>query len=201
MPIWNSMMGTAMVAHTLDDGDSVNMGGCDWQVLHTPGHAGGMLCFYEPQSGVALTSDHLLKHVSSNPLIEAPEPGQKRPRRLLDYIRGLERIAALNPAIAYTGHGDPITNIQALVAERIEHHRERAEKVLGLLSEEPRSLYEVSRLLFPRVPDREAYLTISEALGHLDLLESEGPHRARHALKWRPLLATCIVRKGSSRHL
>jgi glyoxylase-like metal-dependent hydrolase (beta-lactamase superfamily II) len=179
------------VAQTLGEGDQVELSGCRWMVYHTPGHAGDMLCFYEPESRVLLASDHLLRDVSSNPLIENPtNPGEERPRRLLDYLREMQRIAALDVRIAYPGHGDSIADVPGLVESRLAFHQKRAEKLYGLFSGQPRRLWELTRLLFPTVPETHQYLTLSEVLGHLDVLERDGqaiPEKRNGLVYWRPV--------------
>jgi glyoxylase-like metal-dependent hydrolase (beta-lactamase superfamily II) len=169
-----TLTGKVNVTCTVDEGDTLSLGEGEWQVLHTPGHAGGMICLYDPASKVIMTADHILRNVSSNPLIEAPEPGHQRPHRLLDYMRELGRVAALDTRIGYAGHGEPVTDIPGLVAQRLEHHRQRAEKIFSLFEGKPRTLYEVTRLMFPDKPDHESYLTLSEVVGHFDLLERDG---------------------------
>ncbi len=186
-----SMMGTVSVARTVDEGDTLYLGNHDWQVYHMPGHAGGLIVLFDPESRVMLSSDHLLAKISSNPLIEAPEPGQKRPRRLLDYIHGLERIAELNPVIAYTGHGEPVENVRELVERRLEMHRHRADRIFGMFEGQPHTLYELTQKLFPKADPSDAYLTLSEVLGHLDMLEVQGrikrdPHDDG-ILYWKPV--------------
>ncbi len=171
----STLVGTAYVMGTVDEGDTIRLANRNWRVLHTPGHAGGLICLFDSVSGVLLSSDHILRDTSSNPLIEAPAtPGGQRPKRLLDYIFHLERVAALRPTIAYTGHGEPVEDVPALVAKRLEHHQWRAEKLFGLFNGEPHTLYEMTRILFGHIPESESYLTLSEVVGHLDLLERDG---------------------------
>jgi glyoxylase-like metal-dependent hydrolase (beta-lactamase superfamily II) len=183
--------GPVAVAMTLGEGDQIELAGCRWRVYHTPGHAGDMLCFYEPESRVLLASDHLLRDVSSNPLIERPaKPGDERPRRLLDYLREMQRIAALNIHIAYPGHGDSITDVPGLVETRLAFHDKRAEKLYGLFGGQPRLLWELTQLMFPTVPETHQYLTLSEVLGHLDMLERDGrvtSERQNGLVYWRPV--------------
>jgi glyoxylase-like metal-dependent hydrolase (beta-lactamase superfamily II) len=164
-----------MVSQHIDEGDTVRLLGSEWRVYHTPGHAGDLLCFYQPETHMLLASDHLLKSVSSNPLIEAPDvPGGPRPQRLLDYMREMQRIAALPIDTAYAGHGEPFSNIREVVDGRIAFHYKRAEKIVELFSGQPRTLSELTTLLFPRLQETQLYLGLSEVLGHFDLLERDG---------------------------
>ncbi len=164
----------APVNATIDDGDVFRMAGRDWQVLHTPGHAGDQLCLFDPLSRILMSSDHILGMSKSNPLFEPPEkPGDPRPQRLIDYERELIRVAALRPTIALPGHGAPITDVQVLAADRIARRKTRTEKLHGLFDGRSATLYELTRYLFSRVSEVD-YLTLSETQGHLDFLALQG---------------------------
>ena len=72
------------------------------------------------------------------------------------------------------GHGDPITDHRALIDERFALHRRRAEKLHRLIAERPRSAYELAQALWGNIAVTQAYLTLSEVLGHTDILLDEG---------------------------
>ncbi len=170
-----SFVQSVRVARTLDEGDQLQLLGKTWRVYHTKGHAGDLLCLYQPETRILLSSDHLLRDISSNPLIEPPEaPDQPRPQRLLDYLAELQRIAQLDIRIAYPGHGAPVTDVPQLVASRLAMHAGRAERLRALCAEQPRTLYQLVGELFPRLRQPEMFLALSEVLGHLDLLLHEG---------------------------
>ena len=73
-----------------------------------------------------------------------------------------------------SGHGDPVTDHVRLIDERFELHRRRAEKIYGLIEQGPRTGYELAQALFGDIAVTQAYLTLSEVLGHVDLLLNEG---------------------------
>ncbi|GAB4571978.1 MAG: MBL fold metallo-hydrolase [Anaerolineae bacterium] len=166
--------GPVRVTRVLEDCDWLELAGRKWQVLHTPGHAGDLICLLQPDDRILLSSDHLLRDVSSNALVEPPAPGQKRPRRLLEYMAQLERVAALTPEIAYGGHGKPTRNIPEVVRNRLAFHRKRAMQIHDFLADAPLSLYEISELVFPNISEAEKFLALSEVLGHVDWLEHDG---------------------------
>ncbi len=165
------------VTHPITDGDALEIAGHRWQALHTPGHSNGVICLYQPDTRVLISSDHLLPTISSNPVVEPPPEGGERPRKLIIYIEQLKRIAAMDVAVALPGHGDPIWDVRALVAERLAFHARRAGQVLGALDGGERTLFELAQILFPKMDIVNAFLALSEVLGHLDILEMEG--RAR----------------------
>jgi uncharacterized protein YycO len=53
-------------------------------------------------------------------------------------------------------------------------HDRRADKIHGLLVERPRTAYELAQALWGNVAVTQAYLTLSEVLGHVDLLLDDG---------------------------
>jgi glyoxylase-like metal-dependent hydrolase (beta-lactamase superfamily II) len=169
----------APVSGDLNDGDTLALAGRAWQVLYTPGHSMGLVCLYEPLSRVLLSNDHLLRDISSNPLVEPPLPGHtQRSKSLVEYIGQLRRVAAMDISVAWPGHGEPIHDVPDLVRQRIAFHALRAEHILELLDGNAPTAYQVAHLLFPRLDPINLFLAISEVLGHLELLESEGRVRS-----------------------
>ncbi len=167
---------------TLADGDTLQLAGRRWQVLHTPGHTGGLICLYEPQSRILLSSDHLLADISSNAVLEPPPPGRKeRPRSLALYLASLRRVAALGAARALPGHGPVISDVTALATQRLAFHKGRAEQVLTILRGGAQTVWDVVQALFPDREPLDTFLAVSEVIGHLDLLEMEGRVRRETA--------------------
>ena len=158
----------------LGEGDRLAFAGKTWRVLHMPGHAGGMLCFFEPESRVMLSSDHLLRDISSNPIVEPPPHlGAPKPRRLVEYVREIQRAADLHASIAWPGHGEPITDVDKLVRQRLMFHSRRAQRIVSLLVNGEMTAYEVSRPMFGRLSPIDSFLALSEVIGHLEWLEEQ----------------------------
>ncbi len=55
------------VTRTLGEGDRVEIADRMWQVYHMPGHAGGLITFFDPESRVLLSNDHLLARHQQQP--------------------------------------------------------------------------------------------------------------------------------------
>ncbi len=92
----------------------------------------------------------------------------------MTYIESLRRTRELPAEIVLPGHGEPIIDHRALIDERFALHRRRAEKIFGLIAERPRTAYEIAQELWGNVAVTQAFLTLSEVLGHVDLLAEEG---------------------------
>jgi len=159
----------------LDEGDELRLAGQNWQVLFMPGHAGGLICLYQPERRWFLSNDHLLRDISSNPLFEPPLPGQTRRRRsLVDYVASLERTAAMDIAVAWPGHGEPIHDHRALIKTRLAFHQRRADKLLEALKGGPQTVFALSQAIFAKLNTMDRFLATSEVLAHLEWLEDQG---------------------------
>jgi glyoxylase-like metal-dependent hydrolase (beta-lactamase superfamily II) len=173
----------AKVTRPLRDGETLSLRDRELSVLHRPGHSPSDTVFWDAQRRILIAADHLIKHISSNPLISRPlddpdrdpaEAAVHRPRALVTYIESLRKTRELPAEIVLPGHGDPVTDHVSLIDERLEFHAQRAERIYDLIAEQPRSGYELAQSLFGDVAVTQAYLTLSEVLGHVDLLLADG---------------------------
>lgn len=173
----------------LDDNDTLRLGQDQWKVVHTPGHARGHICLFHSPSGRLFSGDHLIRNISSNPIVEPPLPGEtERPHTLSQYIRSLKKVAAMNVTEAYPGHGAPISDTRGLIARRLEFHRRRAEQIAALLDDGSKTPYQIAQTLFPTLRGMNLFLAVSETIGHLDILEEEG--RVRCAMEGGRIIYT-----------
>jgi glyoxylase-like metal-dependent hydrolase (beta-lactamase superfamily II) len=146
-------------------------------VHHRPGHSPSDTVFYDEERRELIAGDHLIKHISSNPLISRPLEGgdpAERPQALAIYLQSLERTREMEIARVLPGHGEEIRGHRQLIEERFRLHERRARKLLGLIAERPRSAYELAQAMWGNVAVTQAYLTLSEVLGHVDLLRNDG---------------------------
>lgn len=159
----------------LEDGDTIQLGNHSWQVVFAPGHASGLICLYEPASRSLVASDHLLRDVTSNPVLEPPNHGEtERPRALVDYLVSMEKTAQLPIRIVLPAHGDPIYDVRALVDARVAFHRSRLDHIEEQLGCCATTAYELCNILFPDLKSFDIFLGLSEVIGHLDVLEQQG---------------------------
>lgn len=157
-------------------GDGVEVPGHPgWTVMETLGHAQSHLAFFNERDGEMIGGDLLLGKISSNPLIEPPlDPEEDRPRSLLLYNDSMRRVADLPVTLIHPGHGEEVRDIRKLVTKRIGQQRERAHAVLDMLIDGPKTIYELTKRLFPHAYERELGLTLSETIGQTDWLVAEG---------------------------
>jgi glyoxylase-like metal-dependent hydrolase (beta-lactamase superfamily II) len=164
----------ADVTMPLHDKDTVAFRGRTLHAHHRPGHSPTDTVFYDRERRMLIAGDHLLAHVSSNPLMTRPRDGSaERPKPLVQYLASLAATSEMDVSLVLPGHGDPITNHRELIDQRVALHRRRADKVHHLTEERPRSAYEIAQALWGNIAVTQAFLTLSEVLGHLDLLVNE----------------------------
>jgi glyoxylase-like metal-dependent hydrolase (beta-lactamase superfamily II) len=172
------------VTRPLADGATLALRDRTLRVLHRPGHSPSDTVFLDERRAILLAADHLIAHISSNPLIALPldaEEGcsdrskiDRRPQALVTYMASLERTRAMELELVLPGHGRPIGDHVSLIDERFRLHERRAEKMRGLIAVRPRSAHEIAQELWGNVAVTQAYLTLSEVLGHVDLLLRDG---------------------------
>jgi glyoxylase-like metal-dependent hydrolase (beta-lactamase superfamily II) len=165
----------AEVSRVVRDGETLDFAGRSLTVHFRPGHSPTDTIFMDPERGLLIGGDHLLAHISSNPLISRPRGREA----LVEYMESLARTRAMEIGLVLPGHGDPIDDHVSLIDDRLKLHRRRADKIHRLIAERPRSAYEVAQAMWGNIAVTQAFLTLSEVLGHTDVLMREGRVAAR----------------------
>ncbi len=163
------------VTRPLADGEIVELRDRRLEVLHRPGHSPSDTLFWDAERQILIGGDHLIAHISSNPLISRPLDGsEQREKALVSYNASVARTRELPAEIVLAGHGVPITEHAKLIDSRLAATVRRKEKIYKLIAEEPRSAYAIAQAIWGNVAVTQAFLTLSEVIGHTDLLVGEG---------------------------
>jgi glyoxylase-like metal-dependent hydrolase (beta-lactamase superfamily II) len=198
---------SAQVTRRLHHGDELALRDRTLRVLHRPGHSPSDTLFFDERRAIMLAGDHLIAHISSNPLLSRPlepisgaarppeaapgaarppeaAPGAarppeaisdaERPRALITYIDSMRATREMPIELTLPGHGDPFLDHRTLIDQRFAMHARRAQKMLGLIRDRPLSAYELAHAMWGNVAVTQAYLTLSEVLGHVDILVRDG---------------------------
>jgi glyoxylase-like metal-dependent hydrolase (beta-lactamase superfamily II) len=163
------------VTRPMVDGEEINFRDRTLQALHRPGHSPSDTVFWDEQRQILIAADHLIAHISSNPLLARPLDGSPgRPKALVTYLESMRKTREMPAEIVLSGHGEPIVDHVGLIDERFAQHERRKEKIFKLIAERPRGGYELAQALWGNVAVTQAFLTLSEVIGHADLLLEEG---------------------------
>lgn len=162
----------------LADGDAVVAGGRTLRASLRPGHSPTDTVFLDDEERVAYAADHLLPHISSNPLASRPLEGDDDPRArrssLRAYLDSLARTAGDDLVEVRPGHGRVVDDHRALIELRRRGHLERVEEVAAAMPAPAATAREVADAIWPGIAITQTYLTLCETLGALDLLEEAG---------------------------
>lgn len=147
----------------------------EWRIIETPGHAQSQIALFRERDGILIGGDLILSHISPNPLLEPPVPGEiERPKPQLQHNHSMKKLLSYPIQFVYTGHGAEVYQLKELIEKRLLHQHERSMKVNNWLKEEQQTVFELCKRLFPTAYKRELLLTLSETLGQLDYLASIG---------------------------
>jgi glyoxylase-like metal-dependent hydrolase (beta-lactamase superfamily II) len=141
----------------LFDGEKIQLEGSfpTWQVLHTPGHAPGHLCLYEPENRLLILGDMV---AGKGTILIEPKDGNMR-----TYLEQLQRLARLEPRLGLPAHGDPIKNPSRLLLATHAHRLMRERKIIAIIRGQKGS-WSAETILAP------AYDDVSVAVWPLALL-------------------------------
>jgi glyoxylase-like metal-dependent hydrolase (beta-lactamase superfamily II) len=150
------------------------------RVIHAPGHSPTDTLFFDEMHGVLFSGDHLLAGTSSSALASLPaEANGARCQRshrqgLVEYIDSLRVTRELNASVVLGGHGGPFSEHRALIDSRLAHYEAQAEVILSLVREQPRTAYQIAKVIWGNVAVTQAFFTLSQVLGHIDVLTIDG---------------------------
>jgi len=106
---WKILPGKADRA--LMDGDKIKLGNLSFEVIHTPGHSPGGICFYCPEGKILFSGDTLFYHAIGRTDLPFSEEDQMN--------RSLEKLFRLpQDTKVYPGHGP-----QTTIGEEKDFHK------------------------------------------------------------------------------
>lgn len=166
----------AKVDRVLAEGDVLEFRDRKLEIFHRPGHSISDTVFWNAETSTLLAADHLIKKISSNPLLERPQAeGEPRPQELVVYNESLKKTRAMPASLVLSGHGEPIANHVQLIDERFAMTEQRVEKLWQMLKEDgPQTAHELARGTWGNIAVTQAFLTLSEVIGNLDVLLNAG---------------------------
>ncbi len=163
------------VTRPFSPGDEITMGSRRYRTFHRPGHSPSDTVFWDEERRLMFGGDHLLSHISSNPLISKPlDQPTGRTRSLINYRDSLRETARMPIEIMLSGHGLAVTDHATLIEKRLAGQDRRSEKIYNLIAKGHDSPHAVANAIWGDIALTQAYLTLSEVIGHIDILMDEG---------------------------
>ncbi len=152
---------------------TLEMGGLDWQVLHTPGHASHQTCYYQPETRQFLSSDMLLA-VTPTPVVERPPTGNRHIPGLPRFLDSLDLVESLDIDIVYPGHGQPFSNYREVIARQRKRICQRKAACLAYVRQGCDTAVSLVQKMYADRPVTIQFAGLWMVIGYLDLLIADG---------------------------
>ncbi len=149
--------------HLADD-EELDIGGRTLRALHTPGHFGNHMCFL--WDGLLFSGDHVMGWA---PSLVSPPDGD-----LTDFMASLRRLQSLGPVILLPGHGAPVANGLARIAELYAHRLRRESAIRAAIATGADTVTAITRTVYVDVDPALLPAAERNVLAHVIDLEARG---------------------------
>jgi glyoxylase-like metal-dependent hydrolase (beta-lactamase superfamily II) len=145
------------------------------EVLHLPGHTPGLVCLWDSAHRLLFADDHVLARTSPNPFLEVlGDKPFRTGRALVHYVASIRRVMALDVDWVLPGHGEPFQDARALLERLFGFYARRQDKLLAAMDSGAETAFAFTQALFGSHDGPRLYLTLSEVVGNLEVMEDEG---------------------------
>jgi glyoxylase-like metal-dependent hydrolase (beta-lactamase superfamily II) len=161
----------------LQDGELLQIGDFQFRCVQTPGHTAGHICLHEPSKRILISGDHVLSDITPN-----IQCWSDREDPLGDFLDSLDKVLGLKIDLILPGHRRLIHEPRQRIEELKHHHRLRAEEVLSILKNGPKTAFQVAAEMtwditcasWEKFPVSQKWFALGEAIAHLRHLEVQG---------------------------
>jgi glyoxylase-like metal-dependent hydrolase (beta-lactamase superfamily II) len=169
-------------ARLLAGGERLRFRRFEAEVLHLPGHTPGLVCLWDGEHRVLFADDHVLARTSPNPFLELVGDGPVRTSRsLISYLASVRKVMALGADWVLPGHGEPFQGLVPLLERLFGFYARRQDRLLAALETGANTPYAMTQVLFGPHEGPRLYLTLSEVVGNLEVMEEDGRVRRTEA--------------------
>jgi glyoxylase-like metal-dependent hydrolase (beta-lactamase superfamily II) len=149
------------------DGERLPAGDDQLQVVHTPGHSPDHLAFWHESTGTIFSGDLVVR--GSSVMIHASRGGN-----LSEYLRSLQRLLMLEPAVLLPAHGPRIDDPRALLTGYLEHRRMREQQVLDAVQAGRATVQEIAESIYDGLDPALLPAAYENVRAHLEKLKAQG---------------------------
>ncbi|MFX1529293.1 MAG: MBL fold metallo-hydrolase [Promethearchaeota archaeon] len=151
------------------------------EVIWTPGHSFGHICIFNTKQKFLFSGDHILSRITPHignfiipSALSEQYQGYDFDNILHHYLKSLDRIDDLNPKVIFPAHQEIIYEPHERIIAIKEHHKNRLNEISDLINNNPMTPLEISQIHFgSNLDEINAYMALSEVLGHLKYLERQ----------------------------
>ncbi|MBT3427915.1 MAG: MBL fold metallo-hydrolase [Gammaproteobacteria bacterium] len=157
----------------LSEGDRLNIGANEWQVIIGNGHSPEHVCLYCEKLRLFISGDQILPVITSNVSVHPTEP---LANPLLGWLESHRKLMGLIPddTLILPAHNEPFYGVKLRLQQLIDHHEERMQIVLDQCTT-PRKAIELLPHLFNRkLEDHAIFMALGEGIAHIHCLQERG---------------------------
>lgn len=170
------LRGHVAVQQIVEEGEVLRTDHGAWVALHTPGHASGHLCLWDPAQRAVVAGDMV---AGVGTIVLEPPEGV-----LAQYLDSLERLRALGAAVLFPAHGPDLRDPEAVLGHYIQHRHQRTAQVRAALGDGAASPEELVERVYGDTIPRFIYpVAAAQVRCHLAWLAERGEVRDEGA-RW-----------------
>jgi glyoxylase-like metal-dependent hydrolase (beta-lactamase superfamily II) len=159
----------------LQENEIRRFGGRSFEVIFTPGHAAGHVCFFFRDEGVLLAGDHILPYIAPS---LSPNIHDEDFQPLGSYLESLDLIEGLPITTLHPGHGNAFSGIDERIREIRAHHTIKKQALHKSIGREPRTTYNICAGIIGAAAanwdDWEKFMALNETYVYLQALKKDG---------------------------
>ncbi|NLA42181.1 MAG: MBL fold metallo-hydrolase [Smithella sp.] len=160
------------VATPLRDRETRRFGSRAFEVIFTPGHAAGHVCFFFRDEGLLLAGDHILPYIAPS---LSPTIGDEVFQPLASYLESLAAVEKLPVSTVYPGHGNSFNGVHERIHEIRDHHALKKDMLLKRIGARPQTTFGICEETIRAVADDwEKFMALNETYVYLQQLKQEG---------------------------
>ena len=155
--------------HRLHEGQPVQIGRQEWQVITGHGHSPEHACLYNAQQNVLISGDQILPTISPNVSVYPTEPAANP---LEGWFDSLYRMKTLLPddVLVLPSHGKPFRGVMGRLDALIEEDEVGLEKLRQFCRVPQRAVDVFPALFKSKITDSNLMMATGEAIAHLNYL-------------------------------
>lgn len=159
----------------LQENESRQFGNRSFEVIFTPGHAAGHVCFFFREEGLLIAGDHVLPYIAPS---LSPNIYDEIFQPLKSYLESLDAIEKLPITTIHPGHGNSFSGIEERIREIRAHHALKKQVLLEILNAHPKTTYNICSEMIgvaaTNWDDWEKFMALNATYVYLQELKSDG---------------------------
>jgi len=177
--IWKNFIKAIKEFDLIKDGDKINFGEYNFEVIDLSGHTPGQVGIYDKNHKILFSGDHILNKITPNISFW----DFKYEDILGTYLKNLDKVYNMEVDTIYSAHRGIIDNPKFRIDELKKHYADRNAEVYNLLKEvEENSAAQMAAKMhwdyraknFEEFPNNQKWFATGEALANLEHLRAIG---------------------------